>query len=801
MITSTGRALPIPAHLWFALLTVVLPLAFVQAAGVVVQVRGYTGLVLDTGGLVVEVADGSPASAVGLAPGDRLSLAGAPLTPAQLGWLNAGERLRIAAQRAAITREVELVAAQLPPREWAVALWPLLSGFVYWVVAARLLVGMRQPSSNVLRFAGFAFLAAAQAIATRLLDPVYPLNGALVLLLWIGTALSFVYFHAFFPFPMQRTWFGSAMVWHRRAGLGLLLLVAAGAIWALLTNRALTPVFNVAALLYDVAAQLLVVVALAYAYLRSGSQRIRSVVRLIGAATGLVYLLELLLLASVLFADSGPGGTTQVLLARTSLFAQALVPLAYLAALRLEDFAVVDRALNRTFVYSLVVLLLLGLHWLTVLVLMQLLGGWAGSSLLLHSLIGAALAVLFAPLRDRVALLVDRVFYGREATVFATVERLAGELARSRDEQTLVQLLVQRLVRLFDVSDAALFLQNAERGWYRRAMVGRELPAAMIEGVAALSAQLARRSVVRAAAVRRLAPSVALDPSVLPREGMFVCFAADDRPRGVLWLGVRANGDGYTPRDAQLLKLLALPGALALENVDLNRSLAERNQELQYLYNELSLAEERVRQQLSHELHDNIMQDLYGELYVLQAGQNTGTIDTATLEQMQHRIEKVLADLRRICNGLRPPVMEELGLPAALRILVAESTQATAAQCLLDGQIDDLPTRPPPDVESALFAIAKSALTNALRHSEASTISLSLRMCNDVLTLDICDDGVGFELPANWSTLLIARRFGLVSMRERAQMIGADFSATSAPAKGTQISVRWPGSVVLTTST
>lgn len=248
----------------------------------------------------------------------------------------------------------------------------------------------------------------------------------------------------------------------------------------------------------------------------------------------------------------------------------------------------------------------------------------------------------------------------------------------------------------------------------------------------------------------------------------------------------------YTEQELRLLRLLVAPGTLALENCELNRSLATRTTELQYLHHALVMADERIRRQLAHELHDRIMQDIYGQLYVLRARQETTQKgNDEELKRVQHTLERIVEDLRRLCHGLRPPLLEELGLVPALRALVNEYRE-TAPHLLLEARLVELPQRLPAEVESSLFAIAKSALTNVIRHSQASRTGLTLEYNGQTLLLEVWDNGRGFTVPNNWTPLLKSERFGLAGMHERARMIGATFHVASSPGNGTRVTVSWP---------
>jgi signal transduction histidine kinase len=247
--------------------------------------------------------------------------------------------------------------------------------------------------------------------------------------------------------------------------------------------------------------------------------------------------------------------------------------------------------------------------------------------------------------------------------------------------------------------------------------------------------------------------------------------------------------------DVRLLEQLIAPGALALAHTRLNAALKKRTVELQYLYNEVVRLDELVRQELARDLHDHIIQLIYGELYRLQShrARYTGAIGD-DLRHVERTLEQLLRGLRQICQGLRPHVLEELGLSAALRELADHQQEVLGPSCALTVHVVDLDQRLAPEIENGLYAIARSALVNAARHSQAGQIELRLEQHEGDIWLTVSDNGVGFVMPADSTELLRKGSFGLVSMHERAAMIGAELAITATPGVGTRVRVHWPRS-------
>ncbi|NOK57405.1 MAG: hypothetical protein GFH27_549309n140 [Chloroflexi bacterium AL-W] len=791
MITSLLSFLDDQKKFLLAAITALFPVLFVFVTVWLIQTTGYTGVEVGVSNTVLEVYPDSPGAGAGFLVGDQIIISDDNWSSVTWDQIRVGEFVVVAIQRDSETITLELQATVLPLRQWWTVLWPLFSALVFWATAARLLMGVRQINDDMLRFSLFAYLSAYTLLLGRF-QIIHPLQDVVFNLVSVSASISYVYFHSQFPYKIHQPLLWNLTLIHRWIGIVSLICILGMAFLTFLMQLAvLNDIAVLIGAIYLILTNVLIGVLLVYGYMKSTTQRVRSRIRLIASAFIIVFVMRFLFVFTIFAPVNTFDGLTQIWLSRISFLVQALIPIAYLVTLRREDFYQVDRSLNRAFLYTLVIFSLVGLHWLTIFGLMLLVSQQVNDSLLLHSVIGAILAVLFVPLRDYVAVFINRLFYGREANMVLTGQRLARDLARSIDEKTLTEVLTRRVSQLFDPTNAALFLRSKEDGWYCSIAMSYTLKPNTIEAVGALAGRLNDRPVMQASEVQRLAPSVALSPKILPSEGVFLCFTIGTQPRGILWMGSKTSQDNYTEQDMEILRLLVLPGALALENIELTSALANRTAELQYLYDELVQADDRVRQHLAREIHDHIMQDIYGELYKLQVRQELAEQPDPQLNHLRDTLERLLTDLRQLCNGLHPPVLDELGLSSALRATLQENATVVAPRVQITEAIDDLDERLPPEVENGLFAIAKSALMNAVRHSQATRIDVALTTQDNTIVLEVQDNGVGFQVPKNSTVLLKEKRFGLASMRERAQIIGATCSIHSEPGEGTHLLIKW----------
>jgi signal transduction histidine kinase len=775
-----------------AFLTLAIPLALPAVFLHLLQTQPYTGIHLNPFDRVLHVEAGSPGAAAGLRPGDQLQVESDSPVSSLLTQARPGERFDVVVLRAGEQMPLTLWPTVTPPAQWWVIGWPLISALIYWATALRLLLGIRPLNHNVRRFALFAYLSAALLIVGRLASS-HPFVTIMFLMLEVGVSLSLVRFHTDFPRRASSERLQRLVRFQQRGGFGLLgLLLLSVAITAAQPGAALLASLGSLVLAFDLASLVLAGTLWIHVYIFSNFQLARSRIRLVAVASLIVFASQLVLLMTIFLPSTSGAELINLIVTRGALVVQVLVPLAYGVAIRRDDFHAIDKAINRAFVYSLALAVLIGLHLAAVFVLMVLIGQQAGESLIIHSLLGALLAVFFAPIRDRMDRAMNRVFYGLSVNHWKAAERIGKALMRSTTEEEVAEWLVREGASLFDALGATLILHREKVGWQCAASRGAGHTPDQVRALGIIAAHLSRPEVLRAHQLHRLAPGAALDARNLPQDGIGAVFVHANETLGVLWLSAKSSGDNYTMHDIRLLEQLIAPGALALVHTRLNAALKKRTVELQYLYNEVVRLDELVRQELARDLHDHIIQLIYGELYRLQShrARYTGAIGD-DLRHVERTLEQLLHGLRQICQGLRPHVLEELGLSAALRELADHQQEVLGPSCALTVHVVDLDQRLAPEIENGLYAIARSALVNAVRHSQARQIELHLEQHEGDIWLTVSDNGVGFVIPADSTELLRKGSFGLVSMHERAAMIGAKLAITSTPGIGTRVRVHW----------
>jgi two-component system sensor histidine kinase UhpB len=192
-------------------------------------------------------------------------------------------------------------------------------------------------------------------------------------------------------------------------------------------------------------------------------------------------------------------------------------------------------------------------------------------------------------------------------------------------------------------------------------------------------------------------------------------------------------------------------------------------------------AQEGERLRIARELHDELGQTLTAVALRAEHASGHAGEEGAELAKLAEIVQQSLEDVRRISRQLRPEALDELGLVNALIALCSRVAEQSAIRVhrRLQGPLPELSS----EIELAIYRIAQEALTNAMRHSQASEVTVSLTPANGGLVLTVSDNGRG--LPEH-----VIPGGGLTGMRERAMLIGADLAIESAAGAGVEVTLR-----------
>lgn len=230
----------------------------------------------------------------------------------------------------------------------------------------------------------------------------------------------------------------------------------------------------------------------------------------------------------------------------------------------------------------------------------------------------------------------------------------------------------------------------------------------------------------------------------------------------------------------------------------LARDVTERRrlrESLDYYLRQLLTVQEDERKRISRELHDETGQSLLlltQQLDQLSSNYRIGISETVRgrLRELRELVIRTLDDLKQLTQDLRPRILDDLGLVAALEWL----GDSLNKQYGIQAQVQEKGSSRPLSSESQLllFRIAQEALSNVRRHSSASMVDVTLEFSRDKTCIIIQDNGKGFKLPERLGDLAKTNKLGLLGMQERARLLGGSVTIWSAPDKGTKVTAELP---------
>ncbi len=249
----------------------------------------------------------------------------------------------------------------------------------------------------------------------------------------------------------------------------------------------------------------------------------------------------------------------------------------------------------------------------------------------------------------------------------------------------------------------------------------------------------------------------------------------DEKGTIVRWIGTATDIEDLKRAEAALLE---------------RERLAIQRKQLRALSEHQEKAREEERTRVARDLHDDIGQILTAiKMELAWIGKHVGDKKTNEVSARLTSTVKLINDgvqsVRRICSGLRPSVLDDLGLSAAIEWQTADFTKRTGIGCRLSLPSDTLDLDG--DQRTACFRIFQECLTNISRHAHARTVDVSLSPEGRDLVLIVRDDGKGFREARTGS-------LGLLGMKERAEVCGGELAIESSPGKGTAVTLRIPRS-------
>jgi PAS domain S-box-containing protein len=242
---------------------------------------------------------------------------------------------------------------------------------------------------------------------------------------------------------------------------------------------------------------------------------------------------------------------------------------------------------------------------------------------------------------------------------------------------------------------------------------------------------------------------------------------------------------------SETLISLSNQAASALENARLYAELAERENQLRRLVGKLITTQEEERRRVAYDVHDGLAQTAAAAHQHLQAFARHNPPGSAggqeELDEALELVREVVGEARQVIHDLRPTVLDDFGLAAAVRLQV-QALRSEGLEVDLEETLGE--ERLLPEIETTLFRVAQEALTNVRKHARASRVRVLLDRSKRTVRLMVSDDGSGFEPNEAPRSNGPGERVGLSGMRERLTLLGGRFDLQSEPGSGTTLTAQ-----------
>ena len=261
--------------------------------------------------------------------------------------------------------------------------------------------------------------------------------------------------------------------------------------------------------------------------------------------------------------------------------------------------------------------------------------------------------------------------------------------------------------------------------------------------------------------------------------------ALDDRDS--LLKGIESGADDFLSKPPDRRELVAR--VRTITRLNRYRTLMEQRENIRRMAEHVVAAQEEERQRISRELHDDLGQALTTHLIALRNLQREPSLSAQTLfERLQSLYDQsyeIFGKIRSIARDLRPPVLDALGLRVAMQTYCTEFTRRTHLPVIFEAE-DSLPELPDA-YKITLYRMLQEALTNVIKHAQASQVWVDLSLDDDQVTLTIQDNGIGFGEEKHGSNGI-----GLAGLHERITIAGGTLTVSSMPKRGTILSAQFP---------
>jgi len=251
----------------------------------------------------------------------------------------------------------------------------------------------------------------------------------------------------------------------------------------------------------------------------------------------------------------------------------------------------------------------------------------------------------------------------------------------------------------------------------------------------------------------------------------------------------------FNRTDLEKLEFICLWSSQITECLRLDQNLKDSNRSYRELLGKFLASNEAERKRIAREIHDEINHILLSVKLNLEDMGNSLPPDMIgsreKLITLQKYVGRAFDELHRLSFDLRPPGLDELGLPQALDWYITTISQDSGLPIKFE-IIGMQYRKPAPVVETALLRIAQESLSNTIKHANASSARVKLHYTEHNLSLEVEDNGIGFNTRSLLDIHASTNNLGLLGMRERAEMCGGELNFISSPGNGTRIITRIP---------
>lgn len=245
----------------------------------------------------------------------------------------------------------------------------------------------------------------------------------------------------------------------------------------------------------------------------------------------------------------------------------------------------------------------------------------------------------------------------------------------------------------------------------------------------------------------------------------------------------------FTPADLLFISILGWWSGIALANARLLKRCESQSSHLGKLLQEIPLVQEHERRRVASDIHDSVSYWITSALYRVRA--SSVLISESRFSELDFELTQIkdilrisITELHRVIDNLRPAPLEEQGLAPALH-QVMKALNGDGIRCHIN--IDRTMPKLAPVEEITIYRITQEALTNAIKHSKATDVSLRIKSHGNIISVEISDNGQGFNVNQVMNSKIPLKHLGLLGMKERAELLCGNLSINSKPGEGTLI--------------